>query len=255
MDTVQSEIELVTRIAKRRLKNLRNAGMEKKIDLNALMDDFMQEGHLRLAQVRKEFDKSKGVEFEIFAREQINWAISDYLRRLDILSQHERQEINKLKKTQNELRQILQREPKPEEIAHKMSVSIERFYKMANFSRMLVSIYPESGEEHLDSIEISIPDGKAIKHITKGLNDKYRVRLGKDTQECLESLNNSGKNREKTIILLRYYQERTLEDIALTLGSSVETVRRKQKKAEIKMKKCLEKKGWGIEDVLGLVNT
>jgi DNA-directed RNA polymerase specialized sigma24 family protein len=52
-----------------------------------------------------------------------------------------------------------------------------------------------------------------------------------------------------TIFILRHLGDLTLQEVAQVMGMKIDAVRRRQIRARLTIRACLEKAGWLIEDI------
>ncbi|MEW6619235.1 MAG: sigma-70 family RNA polymerase sigma factor [bacterium] len=206
-------------------------------------DDLIQEALLGLVEAARAFNPEKGAKFTTYAFYRVNGAIRDFLRKSDYLPPEKRKKLSEYKRIKEEFAQALGREPTRKEMAEKLCISEKEVKEIESWHLVFISldtpIFTKNGEE----VEISdiIPTGN--KRPGQKLEEKEIVRA---LNSCIEQL----PLIEKKIIEQRYVEGKTLKEVAETLGMSIPTTQRKEKKAKQILKKCMEKKGWSMIDVL-----
>ena len=131
---------------------LKNIGLVKRVALHLKsrvpnfmeLEELIQVGTVGLIEATKSFDASKGVEFEVFAKNRIRGAILDQVRKMSYLPRSAMVNIREHNEAQNLLAGQLGREPTQSELAAFMDKDIEEFQKERNHANRFQTISLES---------------------------------------------------------------------------------------------------------------
>ena len=176
-------------------------------------EDLVQVGTIGLLKAVDRFDLDRGVEFSTYATPTIIGEIKRYFRdkgwaiRVPRRLQELRAQIGA---TTAELTQTLGRSPTPRELASAIGCSVEEIVEGIESGNAYATL-------SLDSADYAGDDGVSMLD-TIGLDDDEleQVELRETIKPLLESL----PSREKRILLLRFFKNRTQSEIAAEIGVS-----------------------------------
>lgn len=180
-------------------------------------EDLVQLGTLGFIKAVNNFDVSFGVRFSTYAVPMIAGEIKRYIRDNGAIK------VSRSLKAQNqvinvfieEYRQKNSRDPSVKEIADYMKIEESDVVFIMDSARYPVSIYAEKDDDGL-----SLED----KLCSKENQDDYIERV------VLREVIDSFDERDKKIIFLRYYRDKTQSEIAKELGVSQVQVSRLEAK-------------------------
>ncbi|SFP58487.1 RNA polymerase sporulation sigma factor SigF [Caldicoprobacter faecalis] len=217
-ELVRRNIALVKSIVKRFL----NRGYE--------YEDLFQIGVIGLIKAINNYDLKFNVQFSTYAVPMIMGEIKRFLRDDGPIkvSRSLKELASKAQTVKEQLKNKLDREPTINEIAGEMGVSPEEIVHALEANRIPSSIYDIIYEDDDNPILLIDKIHQDTSQMGKLID---RIML----KEMLAKLD----RRERAIIIMRYFQDRTQSDIANELGISQVQVSRIEKKVLLKMREML----------------
>jgi RNA polymerase sigma factor for flagellar operon FliA len=174
-------------------------------------EDLESAGIYGLLQAMDSYDCERNIQFNTFAYYRIRGNIVDYLRSIDQLPRKQRKSYGEVQQVIAEKSQILGREPSDEEIAEELNMELSEYHKLLSNvqQRSVLSLdspaYDDNSNSHYDFHEN--PDSETPD---QDLEKKERTKALQDKIGTL-------KERERLILMLYYYEDMTMSEIALLL--------------------------------------
>ncbi|MDB2533251.1 RNA polymerase sigma factor FliA [Porticoccaceae bacterium] len=221
-DALLAHVGLVKRVAlhlKTRLPNF----ME--------LDELIQVGMIGLFEANNSFDASKGVDFEVFAKNRIRGAILDQVRKLSYLPRSAIVNIRDHNEATAALTGELGREPSQSELAEFMGKDIESFQKERTHAHRFQTVSLESqlpDTVDMPASEINEPEAQIAE-------EQFMASL----VDSIETL----PERERTVISLYYVEEMNLKEIGAVLDVSESRVSQILSSSVIKLRHHLNVDG------------
>ncbi|NLJ87605.1 MAG: RNA polymerase sporulation sigma factor SigF [Epulopiscium sp.] len=207
---VEDNIGLVWSIVKR----FKNRGYE--------IDDLFQIGSIGLIKSIDKFDVNYDVKFSTYAVPMIMGEIKRFMRDDGMIkvSRSLKEIASKARLAKERLTKILEREPSIQELAEEIGIEVEE---------LAMALEASSDVESLQSV---IFEGEGTNPIT--LIDKVDLDFNQETKMidkiALNQIIERLKPKEKQIILMRYFKDKTQTEIADIIGISQVQVSRIEKK-------------------------
>lgn len=204
------------------------------------LEDLFQIGCIGMIKAIDKFDCSYDVKLSTYAVPMIAGEIKRFLRDDGIIkvSRSLKENAYKIKQMTETLAWELGREPTLEEIAERTSLTREEIVMSMEANAEVESIYKTVYQN--DGNEIYLMDKIGTKD--KGVVANVNMINGDGEKEKLlnhlmvNQMINELSERDKKIIILRYYQDKTQSEVAKILGISQVQVSRIEKKILLSMR-------------------
>jgi RNA polymerase sigma factor for flagellar operon FliA len=176
------------------------------------MNDLISVGVLGLIDAATRYRPSLGVPFEAFARRRVNGAMLDALRELDWAPRSLRRLRREMDAAVASLLHRLGREPREEEIAQAMDLSVPAYEKALEQLRTL-----EVGS--VRQLDAPTPDGTPLIELCiDGSEDAVAQLERKELKLHLARAIEGLPERERQILAMYYQEELTLAEIGDVIG-------------------------------------
>ena len=198
------------------------------------LEEIFQIGCIGLLKAIDRFDAEYQVQFSTYAVPLISGEIKRFLRDNGMIkvSRILKQNGYRISKAREELNSRLCREATIEEIAHMTGLSIEEIVMATEANREIESIYQTVYDS--EGSEMYLVD-KYVDEDKNGMeSDTVMNRML--VAQALESL----EDREKLLIEMRYFQDKTQTQVAKEMGISQVQVSRMEKKLLTNMRKIID---------------
>jgi RNA polymerase sporulation-specific sigma factor len=219
-EIVENNVGLVWSIIKR----FQNRGYES--------EDLFQIGCIGLIKAVDKFDTSFNVKFSTYAVPMIIGEIKRFLRDDGIIkvSRSIKELSNKARVTKEIMTRELEREPTVTELSERLNVKIEEMVMAMEASYTPESLFFTNNEG----------EGNSLQLIDKIEGEGEGIFIEMIDKLALRQILGTLKPRDKQIIILRYFKEKTQVQIAKILGISQVQVSRIEKRilSEIKGRIC-----------------
>lgn len=215
-EIIRENVGLVWNVVKR----FSNRGYE--------MEDLFQIGAMGFVKAVKRFDVTLGNQLSTYAVSMIIGEIRRFLRDDGMVKVS-----RNLKEVAGKIKELMERKPEEEytveRLAKELQVEKEEIVEAMEASRFVESLDCKIGDEE---------NARSIGETIASKKDEYLDLMNKMT---IESLLETLDERERKVIIYRYYKEMTQSKVAEVYGTSQVQVSRIEKKALEKMKMAMKR--------------
>lgn len=205
------------------------------------VDDLFNSGIIGLMDAIDKFDPSQEIQFKTYAKIRIKGAMLDELRAMDWVPRSLRQKSNSLQTTLSALERKLGRQPRDEEVAADLEISLDEYFRLLDEVKS-VSVLPIEILEALQESQGDNQLGVCSENPVQGIfHAEVRAKLA----EAIRSLS---KN-EQLVLSLYYYEELTMKEIGLILGYTESRISQIHTKAVLRLRARLAR-SFNKEDLL-----
>jgi len=180
-----------------------------KLPLHAMdKEEMVNVGIIGLMSAMDKFDEKRNVKFETYACFRIRGAVLDELRARDWVPRSTRDKDSKLEKAFSSLKRTFGRQPREEEVAAYLGISLEEYYKLLDKAQSVSLISSEDlPPDYLDNCRQS----SVLELMEHGnpLNLLSSAELRNQLKQGIDEL----PPKERLVLSLYYYDELTMKEI------------------------------------------
>lgn len=202
------------------------------------MDDMVQLGSIGLLKCIERFDLSMEVKFSTYAVPMIIGEIRRFLRDDGLIkvSRSLKENQYRIRSAEAELSITLGREPQLVEIAERTGICVEDILLSKEAGQEVSSIYQTVQEEENENYMLDRICAKKVSYQGDGsLEDEEKTEVL--NRLLLEKLLEGLPPRERKLLFLRYYENKTQTEIAAELAMTQVQVSRLEKKILSELRK------------------
>lgn len=198
-------------------------------------DDLVSSGMVGLVEAAHRYDASRKATFVTFAYRRIKGAVMDYLRDQDVLSKSARNRLDSLRDHIRKFREREGRKPSISELAEVADLS----------EKMVVKSLSHEKWNYLTSLQQTVDDDEGSStSLSAFLPSKTKTPLQQlEHEEQIERVAEAVGDlteRQQQVIVMYYYEELYMKEIAEVLGVSESRVSQIHTKALYNLDKLLE---------------
>lgn len=203
----------------------------------AELDELVSAGLVGLLGAASNFEPERGLSFSTFATPRIRGAMLDELRRLDPLTRTARERTRRIDTVRNSLSHRLGRVPTSHEIAAATGLTVRELWDWQTMLRSNAHSSFDSPAE--DTPELEPPLGDRLPAPDLDLDLEIDRELERERlQEALRALDPTAQQ----VVRLSFFEDRSLREIAPTVGLSESGVSRIRTRALIQLRQHLHRR-------------
>lgn len=201
--------------------------LKARLPANVMVDDLIQVGMIGLLDASHHYDPSQGASFETYATIRVRGSMLDELRRNDWAPKSVHRKARELLEVVQKLETELGREAKPADIAARMQISLDDYFKLvkdSNATRIL-NFVDLGVDEDVQQDRLSPQDSEPLSGLQ---NEQFKAQL----VEAITAL----PEREKLVVSLYYDEEFNLREIGEILDVSESRISQLLSQAHTRMR-------------------
>ncbi len=180
------------------------------VDIN----DLISAGIVGLIESIGKFDLARQIKFETFCAQRVRGSMFDYLRRCDWVPRQIRSKAHKLAASRSILASRLERPPTEGEMAEELGMSMEDYRAHAENLCIKDQISIEGYQ-----VDSSKYDCKLQMEMAADQSTQHPLTL-LQRQELRQAAERGLSDKEKTVLIMYYYDQLTMKEIGEVLGIS-----------------------------------
>ena len=201
-------------------------------DTTVQVNDLISAASEALASSLHTYNPSYNTPLSFWIARRVRYALLDYLRSLDPLTQEQRKLVNRVRQAEGHLERQLQRKPTSAEIATRLEWDEERVQTVLREGNLR--------EISSEELEEGVPLVSAQPTVLEAVERRLKAEA---LRGCLADL----PEQEGKAVEMRF-EGNTFEEIAGNLQlSTPETARRAINRGLKKLVECMQRKGWNGE--------
>lgn len=192
-------------------------------------DDLISSGILGLIDAVEKFDRSFNVKFQTYATIRIRGEVIDYLRKQDWASTGLRRKLTSIQNAYETLEAELHRQPTEKEVAEVLGLS----------EREVISALQQSQMFNVVNFEALVYEKEIENSLPSEQHNPYCFIENQEMKSILRGAIATLPEKERTVIVLHYYEGLTMKSIAKILSISESRVSQIHSRTLLKLRKTI----------------